>query len=100
MRSVGGQAFDRRNWGINRRNLRLASPSGLATDVDRAGSALSNATSKFRPLHTENVSQYPEEWHFWWYINRFGLPVYSQLIGHISNLLKERIERQAVGTAM
>jgi hypothetical protein len=83
MRSVSGQAFDRRDLSFHRRDLRLASPSRLPADLDGASAALPDAASELRSLHVENVSQYPKKGHVCWYVNRFGLPIYSDLVGHI-----------------
>src|SRR5215475_6410896 len=93
MRSIGRQAFDRGDRSIYRRDLRLASPSGLAANLYSAGTALADAASELRSLHVENVSEYPEEGHIWRCIYRLGLPVYGQFVGHITNLLEKRIER-------
>src|SRR5206468_6572122 len=46
MRSVGRQAFDRRDRSIDCRDLRLASPSGLPANVYSAGTALADTTSE------------------------------------------------------
>src|SRR5436309_15975035 len=100
MRSIGRQAFDRRDRSIYRRYLRLASPSGLAGNLYSAGTALADATSELRSLHVENVSEYPEEGHVWRCIYRLGLPVYGQFVGHITNLLEKRIERRFSGTCI
>src|SRR5712692_6272859 len=97
MRSVIGQAFDRCDRSIDRRDLRLAGPSRLAANVYRTGATLSDAASELRSLHAENVSQYPKKGHIWWYVNRFGLPIYRQFVGHIIDLLEKRIERQSSG---
>src|SRR5207249_9979313 len=100
MRSIGRQAFDRRDRSIFRRDLRLASPSGLAGNLYSAGTALADATSELRSLHVENVSEYPEQGHVWRCIYRLGLPVYSQFVGHITNLLEKRIERRSSGACI
>jgi hypothetical protein len=83
MRSVDGQAFDRGNGSTNRRDLRLAGSSGLPANVHRTRAALSDAASELRSLHTQNVSQHPKKGHVWWYVNRFGLPINGQFVGHI-----------------
>src|SRR5207302_9439013 len=92
MRSIGRQALDRGDRSIDRRDLRLASPSGLAANLYSAGTALADATSELRSLHVENVSEHPEKGHVWRYVYRFGLPVHSQFVGHIINLLEKRME--------
>src|SRR5262245_37529909 len=83
MRSVSRQSFDRRDRSIDRRDLRLAGPSGLSTDVDGTSAALSDAAPELRPLHIENISQHPQKGHVWRNVNRFGLPIYSDFVGHI-----------------
>src|SRR5689334_8758931 len=83
MGSVGRQSFDRRDGGVNCRDLCLASPSGLSTNVHGAGAALSDAASKLRALHVENVSQNPQKRHFCRCVNRFGLPIYRDFVGHM-----------------
>src|SRR5438093_2334259 len=84
MRSVWRQTFDGHNRRVDRRDLRLAGPSGLPADVDRAGTALPDTTSELRSLHVENVSENPEKGHVWRYVDRLRLPVHRQFIGHIS----------------
>src|SRR5438093_13132635 len=84
MRSIGGKPFDRSDRGIDRRDLRLASPSGLAADLDGAGATLADATSELRSLHVENVSENPEKGHVWRYVDRLRLPIHRQFIGHTS----------------
>src|SRR5947199_7220363 len=92
MRSVWRQTFDGHNRRVDRRDLRLAGPSGLPADVDRAGTALPDTTSELRSLHVENVSENPEKGHVWRYVYRLGLPVHRQFVGHIINLLGKRME--------
>src|SRR5437870_4964178 len=95
MRSIGGKPFDRSDRGIDRRDLRLASPSGLPADLDGAGATLADATSELRSLHVENVSENPEKGHVSRYVYRLRLPIHSQFVGHI-NLLGEKAECSAV----
>src|SRR5205809_8093492 len=105
MRSVWRQTFDGHNRRVDRRDLRLAGPSGLPADVDRAGTALPDTTSELRSLHVENVSENPEKGHVWRYVDRLRLPIHRQFIGHTSisssnyrayiNLLIKRIERRS-----
>src|SRR5262245_6835733 len=97
MRSISRQAFDRGDRCIDRRDLRLASPSGLATNIYSAGTALPDATSELRSLHVENVSEYPEEGHVCRYVYHPGLPVYGQFVGHIANLLEKGFNAGRVG---
>src|SRR5438552_2092211 len=92
MRSVHRQSFDRRDWGVHCRDLGLASSSSLTADVDGAGAALSDAASELRSLHAENVSQHPEKGHVRWYVNRFGLPIYRDFVGHMIISLSKGIE--------
>ena len=82
MRSVCRQAFDGRNRSVDRRDLRLASPSGLPANVYSARTALADSTSELRSLQVENVSQHPEKRHIWRYVYRLRLPVHRQFIGH------------------
>src|SRR5437763_16006164 len=83
MRSVGRQSFDRRDRGIDCRDLGLASPSGLSADVNGTGAALSDAASKLCTPRIQDVSQHPEKGHVCWYVSRLGLPINSDLVGHV-----------------
>src|ERR1051326_2696767 len=76
-------SLDSFNRSVDRRDLRLAGSSRLPANVHRTRATLSDAASELRSLHIENVSQYPKKGHVWWYVNRFGLPINGQFVGHI-----------------
>src|SRR5207245_5207061 len=57
MRSVWRQTFDGHNTRVDRRDLRLAGPSGLPAKMYGAGTALPDTASELRPFHIENLTE-------------------------------------------
>src|SRR3990170_406935 len=49
--------------------------------------ALADTASELRSFHVENVSENPEKGHVSRCVYRLRLPVHSQFVGHIINLL-------------
>jgi hypothetical protein len=63
-------------------------PNGLTIEQDRTGSALSDATAKFRTLDVKFVSQRPKQGHLRFDIQRMTLSIHRQL--HFQMLQKRK----------